>query len=51
MKDKAEIWLKKNDPLYINWHLRSNIEAPYLSQRQMRKRIEKEIPASNWIDI
>ena len=41
MADKAEKWLRQNDPHYDVKHL---LEYPYCSDRLMRKKAEKEIP-------
>ena len=41
MADRAEKWLRENDPDYDNKH---NLEYAYFSERLMRKKAEKEIP-------
>ena len=43
-KDMAEKWLRKNDPVFSS---RKQLNYPYLSDRQMRERSEREIPISN----
>ena len=40
---EAEAWLSANDPLYQDWRKRKVSEYPYLTERQMRRRKEKEI--------
>ena len=42
--DAAEVWLRKHDPLYHDWHERKNAEYSYLTSRQMKRSREKEIP-------
>ncbi len=39
--DSAEQWLRENDPDYKN---KEKLEYAYLSNRLMRKKLEKEIP-------
>ncbi len=42
-KDKANEWLKANDPEYGN---RNKLEYAYLTGRQFGRRCDKEIPMS-----
>ena len=44
-KDVASEWLKNNDPDYKN---RKTICYPYLSGRQMKRRMAHEVPISNF---
>jgi len=45
--DKAEAWLRKNDPLYTKRKKRRKMEYPYLTKRQLFIRSRTEIPVSN----
>ena len=41
---EAEVWLSGNDPLYKDWRKRKATDYPYLTEAQMRRRSEREIP-------
>jgi hypothetical protein len=46
-QDAAWYWLKYNDPEFDK---RGNLDHPYLSNRQLKKRKDKETPISSIID-
>ena len=54
--DKAELWLKNNDPCY-EFTERKKLQHPYLTNSQMRHRIGasnclgKEIPLTNILPL
>jgi hypothetical protein len=55
-QDAAWLWLKNNDP---EFNKRNKLDRSYLSNRQLKKRKNKEIPISSldnplyvgWMDI